>query len=238
MAESGDLTLRAPDGNRILAHRAVPARPSGAGVVLLPDVRGLHRFYRELSGRFAEAGVTALAIDYYGRSAVDDTRGPDFDGFGHVAKLRPEHSAADIRAAVDHLHSGALGELDAIFTVGFCLGGAMSWSQSAVDERLAGAIGFYGRPAECRALIPRMRAPLLVLAAGADQLTAPEDARKFDQELTDAGVGHRFVLYEGAPHSFFDGGFAAHEEACADAWREVLDFLAQHSVPRRNGMPR
>ncbi|WP_158890999.1 dienelactone hydrolase family protein [Amycolatopsis anabasis] len=228
VAESGELELRAADGNRVLAYRAVPAEPSGAAVVLLPDVRGLHEFYRDLARRFAEAGVTALAIDYYGRTALDDERGPDFDGFAHVQRLRPEHSAADIRAAVSHLCAAG----GSVFTVGFCLGGAMSWAQSAVDDRLAGVIGCYGRPDECRDFIPEMRAPLLVLAAGADALTPAEDAQRFHTELTAAGVQHRFVLYDRAPHSFFDGEFAEHAETCAHAWKQVLDFIAAHSGAR------
>jgi carboxymethylenebutenolidase len=37
--------------------------------VILPDVRGLYRFYEELALRFAERGYTALAFDYFGRTA-------------------------------------------------------------------------------------------------------------------------------------------------------------------------
>ncbi|WP_216216570.1 dienelactone hydrolase family protein [Amycolatopsis aidingensis] len=230
VAGAGDLTLRAADGNRVLAYRAVPERGSGAGIVLLPDVRGLHDFYRDLARRFAQAGVAALAIDYYGRTASSDRRGADFDGFEHIAKLRPDHTAADIRAALEYLRSGALGEISSAFTVGFCVGGALSWGQSALAEDLAGAIGFYGRPEECRELLPRMRAPLLVLAAGADVLTPEEEARRFEAELTEAGVPHRFQLYQDAPHSFFDGGSTEHHQVCAHAWRQVLDFLADHTT--------
>ncbi len=34
------------------------------------------------------------------------------------------------------------------------------------------------------------------------------------------------VIYDGAPHSFFDRAMSDHEEACADAWRLVLRFMA------------
>jgi carboxymethylenebutenolidase len=192
--------------------------------VLLPDMRGLHGFYRNLAHRLAECGIAAVAIDYYGRTASDDRRDAEFDGFAHVTRLRPEQTAADVRAAVDHLSTAGTGT---IFTIGFCVGGAISWSQSAVDDRVAGAIGFYGRPVECAPLIPRMRAPLLVLAAGADMLTSADEARQFDRELTENGVKHTFVLYDGAPHSFFDGGLGEHADAAADAWRRVLDFIAE-----------
>lgn len=210
----------------VLAYEAVPAVAGGAGVVLLPDVRGLHDFYRDLARRFASLGIAALAIDYYGRTAPSDARDSTFDGFAHVGSLRPDQVAADVRSAVDALLAAGARSL---FTVGFCLGGAMSWAQSAVDDRLAGAIGFYGRPSECWDLIPRMSAPLLVLAAGADMLTPADEARGFDRDLTEAGVPHRFVLYEGAPHSFFDGDLVEHTAAADDAWRQVLSFISEHS---------
>lgn len=218
VAEHGDELLRAADGNVFLAYRSVPEDPRRPNVVLLPDVRGLHDFYRALADRFAETGSTALAIDYYGRTAPDHVRDGDFDGFAHAGRLRPGDVAADVRAAIDTLAGP-------VYTVGFCLGGAASWTQSALDDRVAGAVGFYGRPVEARPFIPAMRAPLLVLAAGQDVLTAPDDVTLFDTELTDAGVPHQVVMYPDAPHSFFDGGVAGHEDACADAWRHVLSFV-------------
>lgn len=202
VADAGELRLTAPDGTEFLAYQALPAHGTGAGVVIFPDMRGLHDFYRELADRFASVGVAALAIDYVTRTV------------------------ADAPPAIDHLEAAGI---QTIVTVGFCVGGAISWNQSALDTRVAGAIGFYGVPAEAAANIPAMRAPLLVLAAGADVLTSAEQARAFDRELTDHGVTHTFALYDGAPHSFFDGGFAEHADACADAWRRVLDFIAEVS---------
>jgi carboxymethylenebutenolidase len=63
-----DIELEAADGNRFAAFEATPDRPNGVGVVILPDVRGLYRFYEELALRFAERGYSALAIDYFGRT--------------------------------------------------------------------------------------------------------------------------------------------------------------------------
>ena len=37
-------------------------------MVILPDVRGLYRFYEELALRFAERGIAAVAFDYFGRT--------------------------------------------------------------------------------------------------------------------------------------------------------------------------
>ncbi len=220
--------LTAADGNRFMAYFARAAEPSGAGMVVLPDVRGLHSFYKELAQRFAEAGISAVAIDYFGRTAGDGPRDEGFDYQPHREKTTSEGIAADTRAAVEFLRSGQLGDVRSVFTVGFCFGGAQSWRQSAAGHGLAGSIGFYGVPSRVRDTIPQMAAPLLLLVAGAD-FTPLEEFKKFDGELTEAQVPHRMVVYDGAPHSFFDRTFAEHKDACDDSWKQILGFVQDHT---------
>ena len=102
------------------------------------------------------------------------------------------------------------------------------WGKLAIGAVIVivvlGAIGFYGVPSRVRDVIGEMRAPLLLLVAGAD-FTPLAEFEQFDQELTGAGVPHKMVVYDGAPHSFFDRTFAEHKAACDDAWRQILDFV-------------
>ena len=221
----GDLTLAAADGNRFMAYAARAAQPTGAGMVILPDVRGLHTFYKELARRFAETGIDAVAIDYFGRTAGPGRRDEGFEFVPDVEKTTREGIAADVSAAAAYLRSAEGGRVRAVFTVGFCFGGANSWAQSAAGHDLAGVIGFYGRPSRVRELISQMRAPLLLLVAGADGSTPQEEFQRFDGELTEAGVEHRMVVFPAAPHSFFDRSSAQHQDAANDAWRQVLAFV-------------
>ena len=69
VAERGTLTLTSADGTEVAAAYAAPAAPARVGVVLLPDIRGLHPYYVALAERFAEAGLPALAVDWFGRTA-------------------------------------------------------------------------------------------------------------------------------------------------------------------------
>ena len=98
-----DLTLESEDGNRFAAFRAVPDGDLGSGVVILPDVRGLYRFYEELALRFAERGHAAVAFDYFGRTAGVDKRPDDWDYMPLVQQLTQEQVQADIGACVGHL---------------------------------------------------------------------------------------------------------------------------------------
>jgi carboxymethylenebutenolidase len=227
-SDQGEIDLTAADGNRFMAYFARAAEPTGAGMVILPDVRGLHEFYKELAQRFAEAGIDAVAIDYFGRTAGHGSRDESFEFRPYVDRTTPPEINADTAAAVAWLRSPDGGAVRSVFTVGFCFGGAHSWRQSAAGHGLAGAIGFYGVPSRVRDVVPQMEAPLLMLIAGQD-FTPQEEFQKFDQELTDAGKAHRMVVYEDAPHSFFDRRFEDHREACEDSWRQILSFVKENN---------
>jgi carboxymethylenebutenolidase len=227
-----ELELEAADGNRFAAFAAEPDAPTGACVLILPDVRGLYRFYEELALRLAERGFGAVAIDYFGRSAGPGERGEDFPYMEHVAETTPAGVQEDVAAAVAHLRSPAGGSCRAVFTIGFCFGGRHSWLAAAAGHGLAGAVGFYGRPGVGRdgSAGPAQRAeeiaaPILALMAGDDQSIAAADVAAFEAALTDSGVEHEVVTYPGAPHSFFDRRQEQFAEASDDAWRRVLAFL-------------
>jgi carboxymethylenebutenolidase len=227
-----DLVLEAADGNRFAAFSASPEVPGAVGVVILPDVRGLYRFYEELALRFAERGYPAIAFDYFGRTAGVEKRGDDFEYMPHVQQTTPEGVQADVAAAVAQLRTQGVAS---IFTVGFCFGGRNSWLAAAAGHELAGAIGFYGMPGERNGLpgptqrADELAAPILALQAGADEHILPEHNAAFDEALTRAGIDHDVVVYDGAPHSFFDRKQEQFADASDDAWNRVLAFVERYS---------
>ncbi|HLY39071.1 MAG TPA: dienelactone hydrolase family protein [Candidatus Binatia bacterium] len=226
-----NLVLTAADGNEFAAFAAEPDDPSTVGVVILPDVRGLYHFYEELALRFAERGYSAVAFDYFGRTAGVEKRADDFEYMPHVQQTTPEGVQADVGAAVSYLRDRGV---TSIFTVGFCMGGRHSWFASASGHGLRGAVGFYGFPTE-RNGVPgpaerarEMTAPILALQAGADQNITQVENDAFERALTDAGVEHELVVYDGAPHSFFDRKQEEFADASEDAWRRTLAFIEEH----------
>ena len=236
--DSTDLTLEAADGNRFRAFRARATTASGAGIVILPDVRGLHPFYEELALRFAENGVDAVAIDYFGRTAGVGERGDGFEHMPHVAQVTWAGVSADIGAAARHLRMDDERRVEALFATGFCFGGRLAFLTATLGLDLAGSIGFYGNPigpgrtdgAPAPAdVTAKMSNPLLGLWAGADGATSPEEVVQFDQALTASGIEHRFVTYPGAPHSFFDRKADQFAEASHQAWDEMLTFVRGHT---------
>jgi carboxymethylenebutenolidase len=201
-------------------------------MVILPDVRGLHQFYKELALRFAETGVAAVAMDYFGRSAGLTARDESFDFWPHVQQITLQGVFADASAALAHLRAGGLAQ----FSVGFCMGGTLSFMCGTQDLGLEGVIGFYAGMARDfgggGTLLDRaadIRRPALGLFGGADQGIPPEQVAEFGRSLDAAGVEHEIISYPGAPHSFFDRRAEEFAEASADAWTRVLGFIAAHA---------
>jgi carboxymethylenebutenolidase len=235
---SNDVRLVSADGIRFMAHAARASAPTGAGMIVIPDVRGLHPYYKELADRFAEIGVDAVAIDFFARTAPTDDRGEGFDFMAHVPQTKPDTLQADIAAAATYLRGKAGGQVRALFSVGFCFGGALSYFQAASGLGYAGVIAFYGWPLGLKRwpdrpkpidAVGRYTCPVLSLFGGADEGIPQSDVDQFDTACRKAGVKHEFTVYPGAPHSFFDRKQTEFAEASADAWRRVQAFVRQHS---------
>lgn len=232
-AQGRDLVLTARDGNRFSAFEATGGTPSTAAVVVLPDVRGLFRFYKQLALLLAHAGHDAVAIDYFGRTAGLGERPGDWDFWPHVHDTTFAGIRDDVAAAVSHLRASDPDR--AVFTLGFCFGGSASWHQAANGLRLSGAIGFYGRarrPEETAGAIDRvagMACPILALMGGDDPSIPLEEVRGLEEALASAGVPHEVVVYPGAPHSFFDRLYCEFSGDSTDAWERVLAFIAANS---------
>ena len=239
-ASGEDIVLTSADGTQFAAYFSRAGSPNGAGIVILPDVRGLFRFYKELADRFASAGIQAVTIDYFGRTAGMATRDEDFDFMSHVAQTRPETLDADVGAAVAYLRQIPDQAPRNIFTVGFCFGGSNSFMQATSSHGLSGVIGFYGAPVASRFgrapidHISEFECPVLGLFGGADQGIPVEDVEKFDKALAAANIEHEIVVYPGAPHSFFDRRFDDYKEACDDAWARMLTFIGRYTPGTRD----
>ncbi len=232
--DTRDLRLTSADGTKFMAYGARATKPTGAGMIVIPDVRGLHAYYKTLAVRFAEAGVDAVAVDFFARTAPSEDRSDSFDFMGQIPLTKPETLQADIAAAAAHLKSPEGGAVKSLYSVGFCFGGALSYFQAASGLGYAGVIGFYGwplglsrwpdRPKPIDA-VGRYTCPVLSIFGGADPGIPQSAVDEFDAACKKAGVRHNLTVYPGAPHSFFDRKQEEFADASADAWRRVREFV-------------
>ena len=237
VAQGEDLVLVSHDGTRFAAYGAHSnvQEKGGAAIVILPDVRGLYHFYKELALRFAEVGVEAIAVDYFGRTAGMTARDDQFEYMPHVMQTQPETIADDVAAAVAWLRRPEGSQPSAIFTVGFCFGGRNSFLQATRKHGLAGVIGFYGSPGAGRSsptpteLAGEFECPALGLFGGADEGIPQSLIDGFAIALDQAGVENEMIVYPNAPHSFFDRHQAQYAEQSADAWQRIQAFIKDHT---------
>jgi carboxymethylenebutenolidase len=230
------VTLKAADGNVFQAFHAKPAEGTGKAIVILPDVRGLHHYYEELAIRFAEMGVEAVAIDYFGRTAGTAGRGDDFDYGPHVAQTTWGGIAADLQCAVAYLRSKAGQGADSIFAIGFCMGGRNAFLSSTLGQGFSGVIGFYGFPAgpgrggapAPMDVVGKIECPVLGIFGGADQAIPVATVTQFRDALSSAGLENEIVVEPDAPHSFFDRKQAEFARQSEDAWSRVTRFVESH----------
>ena len=233
-AEGEQIVLTAGDGNRFHAFAAMPADigHTRSAVVIYPDVRGLHQFYRELALRFAEVGIAAIAIDYFGRSAGLTSRDESFEFRPHVQQVRLDSFTLDVKAALAYLRE-KLGPEGAVFVVGFCMGGSLALLTGTNRELgFAGLIPFYagvtrdfGGSGTILDNATRVSYPVVGFFGGADQGIPESAVDELDRKLDQAGVWHHLTIYPGAPHGFFDRRSEDFAEASADAWRHLLSFI-------------
>ncbi len=180
-------------------------------------------------------GVTALALDYFGRTAGLTARDDAFEFMPHVRQMRFDSFQSDVDAALAYLREDG-GDGRPTFTIGFCMGGTVSLLTGTRDLPLAGVIGFYAALSRdiggAGTVLDRamsIKYPVLGLFGGADPGIPPEQVETLDQELDKARVEHEVVTYPGAPHGFFDRRAADHIQASADAWTRMLRFIAARS---------
>jgi len=193
--------------------------------------------------RFAEHGIDALAIDYYGRTAGTGRREPGFDHQPHVPQLGMNGLTADVRAAATYIRSETGGNVRDLFTIGFCVGGRISFVAATLGLDLVGVIGFYGWPVGTHRsntpapadIAERMASPVLALFGGADDAIPPDAVETFEASLKVAGVEGQVITYPGAPHSFFDKKADEYSRTSEDAWREVLAFVRRNTVGATQG---
>ncbi len=209
--------------------RAYVARPSGRatrGLLVFQEAFGVNAHIRDVTERFAAAGFLAIAPELFHRTA------PGFDcAYSDLAKAMPQLEAVtergldvDVRAAYGWLEREGVGARTA--SVGFCLGGRVSFvANSGVP--LTAAVSYYGGripPLVGRA--PRLAGPMLFVWGGLDRHIPEEQRQQVIAGVRGANKTYVDVVFSNADHGFFcDARPSYHAAAAAQAWSLTLSFL-------------
>ncbi len=225
--------LKVSDGTTMAAY---VARPQSAGkhpgIIVFQEAFGVNPYIRDVAGRFAREGFTAIAPELFHRT------GPGFEGdYNNFPAVQPHTSAltnealeADIKTAYEWLKNDPQTDAQKIFSVGFCMGGRVSFLADTIIP-LRAAVSFYGGGI-AQGLLDRAKSltgPMLFFWGGLDKHILPEHTRAVEDALRAAGKDFGNVTFSYADHGFFcDQRGAYNEKASKQAWPMTLEFLKYH----------
>ena len=220
-------------------YLAYPQGQKSPGILVHFEVFGVNSHIEDVCRRIAEQGYAALAPDYYFR--LENRTAPYTDlnaAFALAKDLKDEQILADAGSCLRYLRSQEFVDAEAIGTVGFCMGGRISFLVGAsYPKEISAVISFYGgglagenpRPGQTRNPLEeagKVQAPVLLFYGDKDQFILPEHVEKFTSRLQQLGKNFRHHVYPGAGHGFFCNDRASyHPEAAQDAWQKMLEFL-------------
>ena len=216
------------------AYVVYPERKEkGAGGHRHHEIFGLTDWIRGVADQLAADGFIAIAPDLIagkapGGGGSEALQSPD-DARALVTGLKPDEVVGRLNATRDYGKSlpASSGKTA---TVGFCWGGAASFSYATAQPELSAAVVYYGRSPDAPALA-RVKAPVLGHYGENDERvnSTIEPAKK---ELEKLGRSYTVQVYEGAGHGFLrqqGGQNGANLRASEKAWPQTVEFLRQHT---------
>ncbi|MBI2816117.1 MAG: dienelactone hydrolase family protein [Acidobacteria bacterium] len=221
---------------------AYPKAQKSPAVLVNFEIFGVNSHMESVCRRLAEAGYAALAPDYYWR--LDTKTAPYSDmkgGFALASTLKDDQIMSDAGSAIRYLQSQPFVERDAIGTIGFCMGGRLSFLIAAnFPNDISAAVSFYGgglagenmragQTLNPVAEASKVRCPVLLFYGEKDQFILPEHVQKFTGRLKELGKKFESKIYPGAGHGFFCDDRASYEpKAAKDSWQRVLEFFEKN----------
>jgi carboxymethylenebutenolidase len=209
------------------------ARPQGPGphpgVIVLQEAFGVNSHIRDVTERFARQGFVAAAPELFHRTA------PGFEGkyddfpsaMPHVKAVTMPNAEADVRATFDWLTARKDVKARDIYSVGFCMGGKVSFLANTVLPLRATA-SFYGGGIAQDLLdrAPAVQSPMLLVWGGLDKHITAEHRKVVADALRQNSKEYVFLEFSNADHGFFcDERGAYQPKAAEQSWSLLLEFL-------------
>ena len=219
-------------GTPIRAWVVYPERKDKAGaVIVIHDIGGLSDWIRGVGDQLARDGFIAVVPDLVSGKAPNGGGTEAMSSRDEVSKLvrglTPEEATARLNAVHDYAAKipAANGRTA---TLGFCWGGAQSFSYAVAQPELDAAVVFYGTSPET-ADLAKIKAPVLGLY-GSDDARVNVTVPPAEAEMKRLGKTFETHTFEGAGHGFTRSQEAreANFKAVQQAWPKVLAFLRSH----------
>lgn len=214
------ITFQRPDGQDASGYLAEAESPKGS-VVVIQEWWGLNDQIKGVADRFAAAGYTALAPDFYAGRVTQDP-----DEANHMMTGLDWGGAVEqeTRGAVRHLkHMGGK-----VAVMGFCMGGALTIIAGVKVAECDAAVCYYGIPPKEAADPADMKVPFQGHFATQDDWCTPEAVAQLKEDMAAVTSPVEIHSYEGE-HGFFNETRAeVHVRNASElSWERTIDFLGR-----------
>ncbi len=206
------------------------------GVLVVPEWWGINDYAYKRARMLAELGYAALAVDMYGE-------GKQAANPGEAGKLSSEVMKninvlkTRFMAGMDFLKAQPVVDTSRLGAIGYCFGGGVVLNMARQGVDLKGVVSFHGELTPVEQAKPgSIKAKILVLAGGDDQLVPAQQVEAFKKEMEAAGADFQVISYPNAKHSFtnaeadalgkkFNLPIGYNAEADKKSWQEMKVFF-------------
>lgn len=201
---------------------AYVARPEQGGekaVILIQEWWGVNDHIKDIAGRYAAEGFTAIAPDLYrGKIAAN----PD-EASKMMHDLAIEDGLDTIKNAVDK--AAETYGVSHFGITGYCMGGTFALRAACELDGFSAAAPFYGDIPEDD-ILKKLTTPTIFISGIKDSWINPEKVAKLEDAVERFELPVHSVKYD-ADHAFFNNTRPEvyNETAARDAWAFVTGFF-------------
>jgi carboxymethylenebutenolidase len=204
-------------------------------VVVIQEIFGLSDWIRGVADQLAAEGFIAVAPDLLAGRGPNGGDSTSIAG-NETMKVTLSLSETDLMARVKAAREYGLKLPQAngkSASVGFCFGGAASFTLAANEPNLNAAVVYYGQAPTAEEALARIKAPVLGLYGG-----LKEDARigatiaPTEAAMKKLGKAYEPHIFEGAAHGFLraqTGANGANMKASQQAWPLTVAWIKKYA---------
>jgi carboxymethylenebutenolidase len=226
------IDLKVEDGTNMMCYTAIPEDAIGRnapGLILLQEAFGVNHHIRDVADRFAAQGFVVIAPELFHRTAPPYFEGSydDFPSIApHYSAVTVESGEADLKASYHWLRHHDLVKPENIFSIGYCMGGRVSFLANATLP-LAAAVSYYGGGTHQIAdKAPQISGRHLFFWGGLDKHIDQAQIDTVIEAMDKAGKEYINVKISYADHGFScDARPSYNEKATKEAWALTLAFF-------------
>jgi carboxymethylenebutenolidase len=226
------VNLKVADGTEMEAYTAIPEDAIGRnapGLILLQEAFGVNHHIRDVADRFAAQGFVVIAPELFHRTAPPYFEGSysDFPAImPHMNALTVEGNEADLKAAYHWLKHFELVNPANIFSIGYCMGGRVSFLANATLPLSAGVSYYGGGIKQIADKAANVSGRHLFFWGGLDKHIGQDQIDAVINAMDAAGKEYINVKISYADHGFScDERPAYNEKATKEAWALTLAFF-------------